>query len=74
MYHKVMFETIINRCEKKYWSVCIADYFSSPDGDNFRMFIVYTIHFPWFYYNAACHHFECYFLKAQHYFVKMASL
>ena len=49
-----MFETIINRCEKKYWSVCIADYFSFPDGDNFGMFIVYTICFPQFYYNAAC--------------------
>ena len=59
-----MFETIINRCKQKYWSVCIADYFSSPDGDNFGMLIVCTIHFPWFYYNAACHHFESYFLKA----------
>ena len=59
-----MFETIINRCKQKYWSVCIADYFSSPDGDNFGMLIVCTIRFPWFYYNAACCHFECYFLKA----------
>ena len=58
-----MFETIINTCKRKYWSVFNADYFSSPDGDNFQMHIVCTIRFPWFYYNAACRHFECYFLK-----------